>query len=319
MRMVLTSRALIMALGLAGWSACDLEEMAGNGQRFTDDFHRSFDLRPGARIEIEGFNGPVEIIGWDRDKAELNGTKYASRREALSEIKVEITHSPDSLLIRTQRPPREGVGWMRSGNLGVSFRLNVPRKVLLERIVTSNGPVRLESLDGRCRVKTSNGAVRLLDIAGEANVETSNSRIEVDRFSGSADLQTSNGAIKVRAAQGQLSANTSNGPIEIDGERLDPSRPLKLGTSNGGIRVRLGDRGTPEVRARTSNGPITVSLPSSAGARLRAVTSNAPVNSDFPLNQVTQKSKHRLEGVIGSGGPLLELTSSNGVIHLARN
>ena len=316
-RMVLTARALILAVGLAGWTACELDGIA-DGQRYSEDFQRSFDLRAGARVEIEGFNGPVEIIGWERDKAELSGTKHAARREALAELKIEITSSPDSLVIRAQRPPGDQ-SWLRRTNAGVSFRLHVPRKVVLERIVTSNGPVRLESVDGRCRVKTSNGAVRLFDAAGEANVETSNGRIEVDRYTGTADLRTSNGPISAKGVEGQVSASTSNGAIDIDGERLEASKPLKLETSNGSIRVRIGTRGTPEVRAHTSNGRITVSLPSSAGARLRAATSNAGISTDFEMSQTTRTGKNRLEGVIGSGGPLLDLSSSNGAIQLVRN
>lgn len=312
------TRTLILAAGLAGGLACDLGDFSDGGQRYTDDFQRSFDLRQGARVEIEGFNGPVEIIGWDRDKAELNGSKFASRKEALDRIKVDITNTPDSLLIRSLRPPREG--WMRNANMGVSLRLHVPRKVVLERIVTSNGAVRVENVDGRCRIRTSNGSVRVMDSAGEVNLETSNGRVEVERFSGMVDLRTSNGAIRAKAVKGQMVAATSNGPIEVEGGGLDVSRPVRLETSNGAIRLRLSDSGAlPEVRAHTSNGPITVSLPGSAGARLRAATSNAPITTDFPLNQTTKTGKHRLEGVIGSGGALLDLTSSNGAISLVRN
>lgn len=311
-----SARALALAAGLLAWTACDIGDFQ-DGQRYSEDFQRSYDLRPGGHLELESFNGSIELIGWERDRVEINGTKYASRKEALGDIKVEISNSPDSVLIRTQRPPREG--WLKHTNMGVSYRIHVPRKVMVDRIATSNGSVRLEGLDGRCRVKTTNGAVRMLDLAGELNVETSNGRIELDRHSGAADLHTSNGAISVKRVQGSLAAATSNGAIDIDGEQLDPARPLKLDTSNGPIRVQFGARGVPELRAHTSNGRITVKLPDGAGARVRAVTSNAPIDSDVPMNNVTKTGKHRLEAEIGKGGPLLELTSSNGAIVLTRN
>jgi hypothetical protein len=42
------------------------------------------------------------------------------------------------------------------------------------------------------------------------------------------------------------------------------------------------------------------------------------VSSDFDVRTQGEISQHRLEGVIGNGGPLLDLSTSNGGIHLAR-
>ena len=74
------------------------------------------------------------------------------------------------------------------------------------------------------------------------------------------------------------------------------------------------------VHASTSNSSITVRMPSSANATLRAHTSNSSIHSDFDVNVHSGMiSKHRLEGNIGSGGPLLDLGTSNGGIKILRN
>src|SRR5262249_40025146 len=107
--------------------ACDFDDF-DTGNRENEDFHYSYNLKTGGRLELENFNGSVEISGWDQDKVEINGTKYANSRERLQQIKVEITDSPDAIRIRTTRPED------RRGNMGVKYIITVPRKTILERI-----------------------------------------------------------------------------------------------------------------------------------------------------------------------------------------
>ena len=311
---------LLPCLALLTLCGCDVDEAFAGSERFTEDFHHSYAINPGGRFELEGFNGTVELYGWDQDKVEINGTKYASTKDALDEIRVDISNTPESVIVRTVRPDWKGSGWR--GNRGVRYRIHVPRKVQLDRVTTSNGAIRVENMEsaaGRGRFRTSNGALTLVSYHGDIEANTSNGRIELDRFTGSATLTTSNGRIVARGVRGFLEARTSNGPIEVETSELDASRPVRLETSNGPITIGLSGTRGPEVRAKTSNGGITVKLPEGAGAHVRAHTSNSTVKSDFPLNNVTTMSKTNLDGTIGPGGPLLDLTTSNGPVRILRD
>jgi DUF4097 and DUF4098 domain-containing protein YvlB len=84
------------------------------------------------------------------------------------------------------------------------------------------------------------------------------------------------------------------------------------------VRLRLARLQGNDVIANTSNGPITVTLPTGASAKLKATTSNSSIHCDFDLSGPITQSKTRLEGNIGSGGPLLDLTTSNGSIRVQR-
>ncbi len=308
---------LLPCFALLVLGGCDIDEAWASSQKFTEDFHHTYALKSGGRFELESFNGSVEIYGWDQEKVEINGTKYASYKDALDEIKIDISSTADSIVIKTVRPDWRDGG--RRGSRGVKYRIHVPRRVQFDRVTTSNGAMRLEGVEGRGRFRTSNGAIHLLSYKGDIDAHTSNGRIDLDGFSGSASLTTSNGRIEARGVKGFLEASTSNGPIDVQTGELDPSRPVKLETSNGPITVTLGTKSGPEVRARTSNGGIVVKLPEGAGARVRAHTSNSNVTSDFPLNNVTAMGKTHIDATIGAGGPLLELTTSNGPIRLSRD
>ena len=305
---------LLTALAMVGLISCDWEDMSPR-TREKEDFHYSYDLKPGGRLTVESFNGSVEIYGWDKDKVEINGTKYASTRDLLNEIKIEVTPSADLIQIRTLVPSMEG----RRGNRGARYVIHLPIRTRLERIESSNGPLRVESIDGEGRLKTSNGPVRLVKFRGNVDVRTSNGPITLDEFSGEALLATSNGPIKASGVRGYLDASTSNGPLTATVDDPDSARPLKLRTSNGPLTLTLPSGRLADVSAVTNNGPITLRLPASANARLKARTSNSNVTCDFGLNQVTLQSKTEVEGVIGQGGPILDLRTSNGGIRVVRN
>jgi DUF4097 and DUF4098 domain-containing protein YvlB len=72
------------------------------------------------------------------------------------------------------------------------------------------------------------------------------------------------------------------------------------------------------VRAHTSNSGITLHLPGEVNARLSASTSNGSISSDFEMRMRGQFDKHHLEGSLGNGGPLIDLSTSNGSIRIVR-
>ncbi|MFN7924260.1 MAG: DUF4097 family beta strand repeat-containing protein [Bryobacteraceae bacterium] len=295
-------------------SGCHMEGWA-DSQRFTEDFRQSHSLSPGGRLTIENFNGSIEIYGWDKNEVEINGTKYASTKDALEEIRIEVSAKPDSVEIRTVRPSIAGRRW---GNSGAKYRIHVPVKTQLSQVVSSNGSVRLDSLEGNGVIRTSNGAVRAMKYRGNLRINTSNGGVEMSDCTGEAQVETSNGRVKVDGATAALNVTSTNGSVSA--RLVGPkAHGAKLRTSNGAVDLAIDAPLDGEVEAHTSNGAITLRLPSAANARIRAHTSNSSITTDFDLNAVQLKKRTDLEGTIGSGGPLIDLSTSNGSIKIQRN
>jgi len=147
----------------------------------------------------------------------------------------------------------------------------------------------------------------------------SNGPIDINDVQGVLTASTSNGPVTAAALKGHLEATTSNGPIKVDITETQSDKPLRLRTSNGPVQLTLAGRPSAGVIATSSNGPITVRVADSVGLQLKARTSNSRVESDLPVSAVVEQSKSRLEGAINGGGPLLELTTSNGTIRIAKN
>jgi DUF4097 and DUF4098 domain-containing protein YvlB len=151
-------------------------------------------------------------------------------------------------------------------------------------------------------------------LIGPLEVQTSNGAVEVTDIAGDTTLHSSNGSIRADVRKGRFGASTTNGSITVHLRDAD-SNAARLESSNGHIDLTMD--AVREVRASTSNSSITVHLPASVGAMVDAHTSNSSISSDFDVNG-GQVSKHRLEGRIGGGGPMLDLGTSNGSIKLLR-
>jgi DUF4097 and DUF4098 domain-containing protein YvlB len=260
-------------------------------------------------VQLDNANGSVEISGWDKNTVDIDGTKYAGTEDRLKTIRIDISESAGSIVIRTNLAP----GWH---NAGARYIIRVPRRADLQNIATSNGPIRVENIEGTVRLKTSNGTIHAAGIRGLLDAHSSNGTLEVADVNGDTTLRTSNGSIRADVRKGIFEATTSNGSITARLLEAD-SQPVRLESSNG--RIDLTMDAAREVHADTSNSSITVRMPSSAGANVRAHTTNSSIDTDFDVSvHGGMLSKHRLEGTIGPGGPLLDLGTSNGSIKLLR-
>ncbi len=299
----------LMAIFLAGCDEFDLGNM-GVSDRYREDFHYSFPLSAGGSLRLENFNGSVDISGWDKNTVDIDGTKYANTEYRLREMKIDIAPSSSSISIRTI-PPID-----HRGNSGARYTIHVPRKIELSSIVSSNGRINVESIEGASHLRTSNGSVHASSLTGPLEVQTSNGTVEVRDIIGDTTLRSSNGSIRADVRKGRFGATTSNGSITVRLMEAD-SNPVRLESSNGHIELTMD--AVREVKASTSNSSITVRLPGSADATLDAHTSNSSITCDFDVSvHGGMISKHRLEGTIGKGGPVLDLGTSNGSIKLLR-
>jgi hypothetical protein len=303
--------ALLFSLSLVS-SGCELADPSawGASDRYREDFTYDFKLPPGGHIEVQGFDGAIEVVGWDGDAVQVRGAKYASRQETLGEISVDARGDAHEVRLRAVQP-------RMNCNCGVSFTLRVPRKVTLDRIESTNGSVHIESISGDARLRTTNGSIKLFDLTGAVEASTSNGSIDGDRLGGTTVLHTTNGRIHANLLRGAVEATTTNSAIDVSAEEADPRRPIVLSSTNGSITFTLATWKGNEIRATTSNSSITLKLPDPIEARIRASTTNGHIDTDYEVT-TSHLSRNSLEGRIGQGGALIEVHSTNGSIRIVK-
>lgn len=295
----------------------------GDSERFHEDFQHSYKFDPGGRLAVENENGTVEISTWDKNEIEITGTKHASSQDLLKEIKVQIDAAPANVRVRVTRP---GFG----GSAGVRFAIRVPKKLELERIRSTNGTLRIMGTEGPANLETTNGKIEVNGAVGKLTAETTNGAIELDGHKGDVRARTSNGRISGEVAKGGVDAHTTNGSVDLALAEIESKEPVRVETTNGSINLKLA--AAHEVRARTNNSSITVHLPEKSDADLRARTTNARVESDFgrgagaavdaaeddDRDRGSNRKNKSLDLKIGKGGPLIDLSTSNGRIRILK-
>jgi len=303
MRLFVPFALCLMSLPLAA-------DIWGNSDRYKEDFSYDFKLAPGGRLEVESFNGSVEVVGWDNNSVQVRGTKHASRQETLKAITIDAKGAATEVRLRAINPSP-------NCECGVTFTIKVPRKTKLDNVSTSNASLRIESIEGRARARTSNGGIRLYDISGDVEATTSNGGIDARKVAGEAILRTTNGRIQGDDLHGGLEASTANSHIDVTVAEADPSRPLILSNSNGAITLSLLTWKGNEIRASTSNGSVNILLPPALNALVRASTSNGSIHTDYEVTS-SHFTKTSLDGRIGQGGPPISAHTSNGNVRIAK-
>src|SRR3982751_4696025 len=76
----------------------------GDFDRAKEDFHYSYPLQPGGRLELDNRNGSIDIVGWDRNTIDVSGTKYAPNTNLLQKIKIKVDVNGSNASIATEWP-----------------------------------------------------------------------------------------------------------------------------------------------------------------------------------------------------------------------
>lgn len=128
-------------------------------------------------------------------------------------------------------------------------------------------------------------------------------------------LTARNGGISLHGMQGESRFSTTNGGVtlnEVGGHVVGSTR-------NGGVNVRLsGTRWEGEgLDLETINGGVSLAIPGGYSAELETGTVNGGFRTDFPLT-VQGRIDRQVRATLGSGGPRLKVTTTNGGVRITQ-
>ena len=189
-----------------------------------DEVRKSFQLQPGARLEVQGINGAVDIQTSDTNTAAVYVLRTASSKDALARREVIIEQTAKGLLVRCEQSHKLGFWeklWGRNPNEQVSIK--APRQIALA-------------------LKGVNGRVNTGDIDGPLEVGSVNGRVQLGQTSGSAEISSVNGNVSV-------------------GLKQLGERGARLSGVNGGIELRLASELNADLTARGMNGRLSSEIP----------------------------------------------------------
>lgn len=148
------------------------------------------------------------------------------------------------------------------------------------------------------------------------DLHSSDGHITVTGISGQARLDTGDGAIEIREFNGGLHAHTGDGHMNIDGVFTDLD--LRSGDGHIDLTVRPGSKLTNGWLIHTSDGRVEARLPQDLAAELYAHTGDGRIQLDLPVMVNGSIESSRIRGKLNGGGPLLEVTTGDGGIHILK-
>ena len=188
-----------------------------------DEIRQTYELAPGARVDVGGINGPVKIETSDTKTAEVYIERTASSQEALDRRKINIEADGNRLSIRGETTQHNFFAKLFGSRASEKVTLKLPRQISLV-------------------AKGVNGAVVVGEIAGAIELSGINGKVQVANAAGSATLKGINGSVTVG-----LKSVATNG-IELSG-------------INGNIELQLPADLNADFEAHGMNGRVIADFP----------------------------------------------------------
>jgi DUF4097 and DUF4098 domain-containing protein YvlB len=183
-----------------------------------DETRKTFDLKPGAHVEIQGVNGSVEIQTSDTKTAEVYVRRSADNPTSLGRRELTIEQTSDGFVVRSRQ---NHVGlWehLFGKDPKEEVTIKAPRQIALS-------------------VRGVNGRVNSGIIEGALEIRGVNGRVEVEQAGDSGEVSGINGSIAVGLKQ--LS-----------------ERGLRISGVNGGIELKLSSGLNADLNAHGMNGSV---------------------------------------------------------------
>jgi DUF4097 and DUF4098 domain-containing protein YvlB len=233
---------------------------------------------------------------------------YSGDRQRFCEIREQTIPAVGRLTIDPDKNGGVTVrGWLRND---VSIR---------SRVETWAGTVgEANALAGLVHVDASAGQVKA---SGPESRPNSSWSVSYEIFvpqTTDLSMATFNGGINLSDVRGHIDFATKNGGVRLARVGGDVTGQ----TQNGGIQVELTGRSWEggKLEASTANGGVTIAMPENYSAHIQTGTVNGAIDSDFPVS-VTVQGRFRpqdLDFNVGSGGPLIHVSTTNGGVKLRR-
>jgi hypothetical protein len=131
------------------------------------------------------------------------------------------------------------------------------------------------------------------------------------------DLKANNGGVSITGVHGTIRFATSNGGVKL----TDLAGDVRGETHNGGLNVALGGSQWEGagLDVETTNGGVTLMIPDGYNADLTTRTVNGGFRTELPITvQGELKSRGGVSTTLGSGGPPVNVRTTNGGLRINR-
>ena len=260
-----------------------------------DEFNQTYQLAPGARVEVSSISGSVKISNSETGTAEVQIIRTARTRADLEYYKIEVQQTGNSLVVRGGiHEPDE-----RRNDIQVNQQviLKLPRRIDLS----------VSSISGSVRVGDVDGPVQASSISGSANIGNVTGKLRLSSVSGSVEV----GNVGADARVSSVSGNVGLGQVN---DSLDVS------SVSGGVKATLISLSPRGIHIKSVSGSVEIGFKSDVNADFNAEHISGQVYLDVPnVSRESEEKSTTVRARIGAGGTPITISSVSGNIRLTRS
>lgn len=206
--------------------------------KYREEIRREFPLTAGARMVLEGLNGPVTIETTKGEVAEILMVRTARREGDLQAKELRMEHRPGELWIGNVRG--QGAAFTRSPHVREQLTARIPEQVNLV-------------------ARGLNGQMNVAGVIGALEVRGLNGSLDVEQADGGVEIRGTNGQVDLGLGPGLRSTPGASGP------------PIEIHGNNGSVTLRFAGEVHADLVAKGTNGAIDLDLPGPDGSLIGRV------------------------------------------------
>jgi hypothetical protein len=260
-----------------------------------DEINQTYQLAPGARVEVSRIRGPVEIVNGDTATAEVQIIRAARTRADLEYHKVEVQQTGNSLVVRGVQEPED----QRIQRIQVDHyvKLRLPRRINLS-VTSISGWFKAADVDGETHVSSISGSVNIGNVGG---------KLQVNSISGSLEIGNMGAEARVNSISGNVNIGQVNNSLDVSGV-------------SGGVNATLINLSREGIHIKSVSGSIEIKFSGEVNADFNANSVSGQVYLNLPnVMRESEENSSNVRARIGGGGTPIVISSVSGNIRLTRS
>ncbi len=279
-----------------------------------DETNQTFQLAPGARVEVSSIRGPVEITTGDAATAQVKIIRTARSRADLEYHKIEVQQTGNSLVVRgVQESDRR-----QRDNVQVNHHviLQLPRRIDLT-INSISGGIKVGDVDGQTNLSSISGSGELGDVGGKLDANSISGSLHVGNVGADVRVNSVSGSLNLGNVGADVRVNSVSGNVGLD----QVNGSLDVQSVSGGVKVTLTSLSPQGIHIRSVSGSVEIGFKSDVNADFSAagITGRVYLDLSNVIRDDKDENSSNVRARIGTGGTPIEITSVSGNVRVTRS
>jgi DUF4097 and DUF4098 domain-containing protein YvlB len=301
------------------------------------DYHESFDVREGVRLELRHGDGDVTITPWDKDVIEVEVRYFADVKKvgigSDPDFAVEFDQSGDVVRVIGHEKLGSGIAFFQAVRRhDYRYTISAPSYVKLElngddgdvsitgwradiECVGDDGDIDVSDvMNATTRISVDDGDVQADGVVGELTVSGDDGDVILSGCHvTTARISIQDGDVVASGCEGDFRVSVDDGDVSLDDLR---SRSVKISGEDGDVEAALTGEGAVDVEVATDDGDITVSMSGDLSYAFVITMDDGDVRVDVPTVDEFDQGRHLVSGEVRGGEGRVHLSTSDGNVVL---